>query len=53
MINAATNEVIKLFDSLADAGRETGINPANITSVCSGQRKKAGGYKWRYCESND
>lgn len=48
MIDAVTNEVIKQFESIASAGRETGINPANITSVCNGQRNKAGGYKWRF-----
>ena len=38
MINADTNEVIKQFDYVADVGSETGINSANIISVCNRQR---------------
>ena len=27
------------------------INPANIGSVCRGQRNQAGGYKWEYADN--
>ena len=36
------------YESAADAWRKTGINKGNIASVCSGKRKTAGGYEWRY-----
>lgn len=38
------------FDSARDAGLETGIISGNITRVCRGQRKTAGGFVWRYAE---
>ena len=36
------------YQSAADAGRATGIVSSNITRVCKGERKTAGGFKWRY-----
>ena len=38
------------FSSAAEAGRVTGIYSSNITSVCRGERLKAGGYAWKYAE---
>lgn len=38
------------FSSAAEAGRVTGICSSNITSVCRGERLKAGGYAWKYAE---
>lgn len=37
---------IKIFDSIADAKRETGC--LHISEVCSGKRKQTGGYFWSY-----
>ena len=48
MCDLNTKEEIKTFDSLSDAARELGINSSNITSVCKGLRKNAGGYAWKY-----
>ena len=44
----ATDEFIRTWDSAADAGRELGIWPQNITKVCKGKSGSAGGYKWSY-----
>ena len=48
MVDPTTNTTIKTFRSLSEASRQTGINDSNISMVCKGQRKKAGGYSWRY-----
>lgn len=40
--------VIKVFPSMAQAFRETGIGKGNLWSACTGGRKFAGGYLWRY-----
>lgn len=39
---------IKTFNSMTDASLETGAMNANISNVCRGLRKSAGGYKWKY-----
>ncbi len=39
---------IKKWKSSAAAVRELGINGSSISCVCSGRRKTAGGYKWKY-----
>lgn len=39
---------IRVFLSLHDAGRETGIAWQNISKVCRGLRKTAGGFRWVY-----
>ena len=44
--------VLNKFEAIADAGRFLGIKgkPSSISSVCTGKRKKAYGFKWRYAE---
>lgn len=42
------NEFINEFDSLSDAGRYSGIDYKNISAVCNGKRKSAGGYIWKF-----
>lgn len=39
-------ETEEIFDSIKDACRKTGIN--NISAVCLGKRKIAGGYHWKF-----
>ncbi|MBQ1250512.1 MAG: hypothetical protein IIY00_02775, partial [Clostridia bacterium] len=51
MVDLVTNATIKTFPSLSEASRQTGINSSNISMVCKGRRKKAGGYSWRYLKS--
>lgn len=40
--------VIRRFESMKSAGRETGIRDGNISKCCRGKALTAGGYKWRY-----
>lgn len=41
-------EYIKTFESRKAAAKELGVNGTHISSVCTGQRKAAYGYIWRY-----
>lgn len=41
-------ERIKVFSSVAEAYRATNIHDGDITRVCNGKRKSAGGYRWQY-----
>lgn len=44
--------VMAIFESGAEAGRQTGINSKGISAVCRGIRKTAGGYIWRFQEGS-
>lgn len=48
MIDPKTQKTIKTFESISKAAREMSINSSNISMVCNGNRKHAGGYCWRY-----
>lgn len=37
-----------IYDSFADAARQTGLNRSKIVSVCTGKRKSTGGYHFKY-----
>ena len=41
------DNVLNEFESMVQAGQETGVSRSNISSCCNGKRKSAGGYKWR------
>ena len=41
-----SGEFIKRWESIAEAGRELGIERTNISRAMRGERKTAGGYKW-------
>lgn len=41
-------KVLKEWNSIAEAERETGIPHGNISKCCCGERKTAGRYVWRY-----
>lgn len=43
--NVTTGEV---FDSIKEAAEMFGLKSTNITSVCRGRRKSAGGFEWEY-----
>jgi group I intron endonuclease len=49
-INSTTNQIIKIFNSIAEASRETGANSSTITKVCKGKLKTTKNYKWIYYE---
>jgi len=38
----------KLYDTIAEAARDTGINSPNIIDVCKGRAITSGGYYWQY-----
>lgn len=52
MINKRTNEIIKIFDSVADANEEICQDRSNrkIHMCATGNNKTAWGYKWRYLD---
>ncbi|MBR2372058.1 MAG: hypothetical protein IKA90_04215, partial [Clostridia bacterium] len=52
MIDKNTNKVIQTFESVSEASRQTKINAPNITMICKGMRKYAGGYIWRYVKKD-
>lgn len=40
-------ELVKVFDSISDASKQTEINKSSIAKCCRGERNKAGGFIWR------
>ena len=49
-IDKNTLEVIKVWDSLSEVERQLNISASNISNVCKGKRKTAGGFIWRMKE---
>ena len=49
-LDKETGEVIAEFAGMTEAERITSINHRNISNVCRGKRKSAGGYRWKYKE---
>ena len=43
-------EVLKRFNSLGDAARETGVDISAIIRVCKGKQKTSMGYRWAYAK---
>ena len=41
-----TNEIIQMYPSISEATRQTNIN--NISTCLNGRQKTAGGFKWKY-----
>ena len=50
MLDPETGEIIKEFESISEAGRQTKNSVGNIVAVCKGTRLAAGGYLWKYIE---
>jgi len=42
------NRVVKIFNSVSHAVKETGLHQGNISSCLHGKRQYCGGYKWQY-----
>ncbi len=42
------NNLLKIYKQIQYAANETGIGRSNISSVCQGRTKTAGGFKWKY-----
>lgn len=56
MLDKNTEEIIKKFNSLADAARFLGRNANNMSHIAQqvrGKRKTAYGYKWRYADDKN
>lgn len=49
-INMDTNEIIKIYDSIALAARENNCDSSGIAKVCREKRQTCGGFKWKYIE---
>lgn len=49
-IDKITNEIIREWESAMEANKILGINRCDISSCCSGSKKSAGGFKWKYKE---
>lgn len=47
-IDKTTDEIIDIFESASDVERKLGIDRSSIDKVCRGERKTAGGYKWKF-----
>ena len=45
--------MIKRYDSIANAVRETGVNSKSIRDAANGVQKRAGGFVWKYEGAND
>lgn len=45
--------LIKIWKSMAEAGRSLGIFKANISACCKGKAKSAGGFIWKYETYNE
>ncbi len=41
-------QLIRRFDSIAEAVRETGVNAKSIREAANGNQSHAGGFKWKY-----
>lgn len=39
-----------IYDSFAEASRQTGLNRTKIVSCCTGKRKSTGGYHFKYAD---
>ena len=48
-----SGKFIKFFKSISEAGRVTGVSKGRIASTCKGEAKAAGGYIWKYKNSED
>lgn len=47
-IDPKNGKIIRTWDSMKNAAGTLGINYQNISRVCRGMRKTAGGYHWEY-----
>jgi len=47
-IDQESGVVIGEYSAIMDAHRDTGISQSNISSVCNGKRRIAGGFKWKF-----
>lgn len=53
MISRETGEVLRVFNTAAEASRQMHISDGNINAVLHGKRPHAGGYFWQYDDEGD
>jgi hypothetical protein len=44
------NVFIRSWGSISEASKQCQINPSNVSMACSGKRKSAGGFLWKYMD---
>lgn len=47
----STGEVIKRWETIESASKETGVKRCNISLCCHGRQKTAGGFGWKFLDS--
>lgn len=47
------DELVCVYFGMNEASRQTGVPQANISKCCLGSRKSAGGYIWRYADTEE
>ena len=52
-IDKDTGDIINIYDSMAEAEKDTGIKGDQIWKACNGEHKTSGGFIWRYYEDTD
>lgn len=45
-------DLLKIYNSIHDAEKDTGVPRANISKCCKGKSYHAGGYVWRYLDDD-
>lgn len=53
VLQIKNGSIVREFAGIIEAWRETGIQFKNISAVCRGKRKHAGGYSWTYKKDYD
>lgn len=48
MLDKNNNKLLAVFDSMITAEEQKGVSASQISGVCRGIRKTAGGFKWEY-----
>lgn len=46
-------ELLRTFESVEEASKETGADGSHLAKVCKGQRKTAGGFHWKFVNSEN
>jgi len=46
-------KLLKVYPSVKEAKRATGINDSNICACCKGKKKSADGFKWNYVQEKE
>ena len=49
-INLQSNEIIKIYNTIALAARENNCDSSAISKVCRGLRNRCGGFGWKYID---